>query len=726
MMKIIAGKVERGERLTDADALWLYEKADLVELGSLANRVNLNKNGAAVFYNVNRHINPTNICALSCKFCAYSKKIGEDGGYAYEIDEMIAKAGEAIAQGATELHMVGGLHPRWPFQRYVDMIAALRKTYPQVHLKAFTAVELDWMARRSRKTIRDVMLELKNAGLDSFPGGGAEIFHPEIRDQICDTKVSAEQWIDTHRTAHSLGLRSNCTMLYGHIENYGHRVDHMRRLRELQDETSGFNVFIPLAFQPFQNEMGIHRYTFGADDLRTIAIARLYLDNFKNIKSYWVMLGQDIAQLALQFGANDLDGTVLEEKISRAAGGRAGMIMTRTNLEQLIRRSGRIPVERTTLYQPVNPEALIHLTPVKIDASLCAETDSLRELIKKPTCLSSDELRVSAEQTSLHAAGALLREFYPDGNAASQTNPSIFITLSSEDATLAELQKHTSAMDVPVANTETPGQEAVVIGCENCNDYGLLASIVSRIKAVAPRRSIYLHGISWCVDLTATQNVSLISLLSELKSCGLDGVLESAADAESLHSLDRKAIHRAARELGLNVVTSIILREINGSADWSFWAEQVGSALADQAFDETCPAITLRVGVKSSIMPTEYLKALALTRLVTPNYWKIWTPLEGIYTLSPQQGLGVSVDHHPVTKIVSALTSFGSTGLGYLFANKFNSMRVMQDLSGYERNTTNPVNNGEINRIGDESTYQVGSMSINVKSSTKGPSLSSH
>lgn len=725
-MKMIANKVERGERLSDADALWLYEEADLIELGSLANRVNLKKNGAAVFYNVNRHINPTNICALSCKFCAYSKKIGEDGGYAYEIDEMIAKAGEAIAQGATELHMVGGLHPRWPFQRYVDMIAALRKTYPQVHLKAFTAVELDWMARRSRKTIQDIMVELKNAGLDSFPGGGAEIFHPEIRDQICDTKVSAEQWIDTHRTAHRLGLRSNCTMLYGHIENYMHRVDHMRRLRELQDETSGFNVFIPLAFQPFQNEMGIHRYTLGADDLRTIAIARLYLDNFKNIKSYWVMLGQDIAQLALQFGANDLDGTVLEEKISRAAGGRAGMIMTRTNLEQLIRRSGRIPVERTTLYQPVNSEDLIHLRPINTDTGLHEEIDRLRELTKKPARLSSDELRASAEQSSLHAAGALVRELYPEKKTATQTNPSIFITLASEDATLAELHKHTAAMDPQLVDTQMTGQESVVIDCENCKDYGPLASIISRIKVVAPTRSIYLHGISWCVKLTATQQVSPIVLLSELKSCGLDGVLESAADAESLHAQDRKTIHRSARELGLNVFQSIILRELNGSPDWSFWAEQVSSALADQAFNEVRPAITLRVGTKSRIMPTEYLKALALTRLVTPNHWNIWTPLDGIYTLSPQQGLGVSADHHPVTKIISALPSFGSGGLGYLFTNKFNSMRVMQDLSGNEGNKINPVNKGEINRIGDESTYQVGSIEINIKSSAKGPSLSSH
>jgi len=248
-MKSIRSKISQGVRLNDADALWLFKNAPLGQLGQLANQVNLQRNGLAVFYNVNRHINPTNICALSCKFCAYSKKIGEEGSYAYDIPEMIRKAEEAISQGATELHMVGGLHPRWSFDRYVDMISAMRQAFPSVHLKAFTAVELDWMARKARKPISEIITILRNAGLNSFPGGGAEIFHPEIRDAICDTKVSGEQWIDTHRTAHRMGMRSNCTMLYGHIENYEHRVDHMRRLRELQDETNGFYRLFSLTFQ---------------------------------------------------------------------------------------------------------------------------------------------------------------------------------------------------------------------------------------------------------------------------------------------------------------------------------------------------------------------------------------------------------------------------------------------------------------------------------------------
>ena len=350
----IARKVNLGDRITEADALYLFEDFhDLSALGQLAESCNFKINQDIVYYNINRHINPTNICALSCKFCAYSRKINEPGAYAYSIETMVEKAGEAVRQGATEVHMVGGLHPRWTFSYYLDMIRAVKEAFPQIHIKAFTAVELDWLARKSRQGIPQVLETLKNAGLGSLPGGGAEIFDPEVRDLICDTKVSAEQWLDTHRTAHRMGLHSNATMLYGHIEKPHHRVDHMARLRALQDETHGFNAFIPLAFQPFQNEMGINRYTLGIDDLKTLAIARIFLDNFRHIKAYWIMLGQDIAQVGLNFGANDLDGTVIEEKISRMAGGRSGMALSRSLIKQIIQRAGRIPVERDTLYQPL-------------------------------------------------------------------------------------------------------------------------------------------------------------------------------------------------------------------------------------------------------------------------------------------------------------------------------------------------------------------------------------
>ncbi len=371
----ISRKVILGDRITEADALYLFHDFhDLIALGQLAEQKNKTINQDVVFYNINRHINPTNICALNCKFCAYSRKIGEPGAYAYSIETMVEKAGEAVRQGATEVHMVGGLHPRWGFDHYLNMIKSVKEAFPALHIKAFTAVELDWLARKSRQKVDQVLEKLCAVGLGSLPGGGAEIFHPEIRDSICDTKVSADQWLGTHRTAHGMGMYSNATMLYGHIEKYTHRVDHMARLRTLQDETQGFNAFIPLAFQPFQNEMGITRYTLGVDDLKTLAIARIFLDNFKHIKAYWVMLGQDIAQIALNFGANDLDGTVIEEKISRMAGGRSGMALSRSLIKNLIERADRIPAERDTLYHPLE-----NLTVRTLSRSPRKDSDKVEE-----------------------------------------------------------------------------------------------------------------------------------------------------------------------------------------------------------------------------------------------------------------------------------------------------------------------------------------------------------
>jgi aminodeoxyfutalosine synthase len=343
----------RGERLTFEDGVNLYHSPDLVELAAVANELNLRKNGRDVFFNVNRHINPTNICALSCKFCAFSRKPGEEGAYAYSEDEIAHRAKVAADSGATEVHMVGGLHPRWKLTNYTNIIRTVKQTAPQLHVKAFTAVELDWLARKERKSIADLLVDLRDAGLGSLPGGGAEIFAPYIREKICDTKLTGDGWLDIHRTAHKMGLRSNCTMLYGHIEDVDARVDHMLRLRDLQEETRGFNVFIPLAYQPENNELGINRHTYGVDDLKTIAIARLMLDNFQHIKSYWVMTGDRVAQTALHYGANDLDGTVVEEKIANMAGSRAGMAMAKSKILRVIRDADRIPVERSTVYEPI-------------------------------------------------------------------------------------------------------------------------------------------------------------------------------------------------------------------------------------------------------------------------------------------------------------------------------------------------------------------------------------
>ncbi|MCA2960833.1 MAG: aminofutalosine synthase MqnE [Silvanigrellales bacterium] len=346
-------KALRGERLTFDDGVNLYHAPDLVELGAVADEVNRSKNGRDVYFNVNRHINPTNVCALSCKFCAFSRKPGEPGSYAYTDDELATRAQAAAASGATEIHMVGGLHPRWNLKNYQNIIRVVKENAPEAHIKAFTAVELDWLSRRERKTVAEILEALKEAGLASLPGGGAEIFAPYVRDLICDTKLSAEGWIDIHRTAHRLGLRSNCTMLYGHIEDVESRVDHVLRLRALQDETEGFQVFIPLAFQPENNDLGITKHTYGVDDLKTIAVSRLMLDNFRNVKAYWIMMGDRMAQSALHFGANDVDGTVVEEKIANMAGSRSGMAFAKSRLLRLIRSADRIPVERSTTYQPL-------------------------------------------------------------------------------------------------------------------------------------------------------------------------------------------------------------------------------------------------------------------------------------------------------------------------------------------------------------------------------------
>ena len=341
--------------ITETEALHLLQDGDLPALMELAATLNARHNSDRVYYNVNRHINPTNICVLSCKFCSFSRKPGEEGAFAHSSAELQRRAQEAYTQGATEVHLVGGLHPRWRYQDMIDIVAGIKDAVPALHIKAYTAVEIEWMARKGRKSIKEVLLDLQRAGLGSLPGGGAEIFHPEVRCRICDTKVDADKWLEIHRTAHDIGLRSNATMLYGHIESYAHRVDHMARLRDLQAETGGFNVFIPLAFQPYGNDMGIERYTCGQDDLKTIVVARIFLHNFKNIKAYWVMLGQEIAQLALTGGANDLDGTVYDEKISRMAGGRAGAAMTKIAITTMISDAGKTAVERDSLYNEIKP-----------------------------------------------------------------------------------------------------------------------------------------------------------------------------------------------------------------------------------------------------------------------------------------------------------------------------------------------------------------------------------
>jgi len=348
----IAAKIRDGIRLSDYDALFLFEHPDLIAVGELAALANERKNDRRVFFNVNRHINHTNICVNRCKFCAFSKAADEPGAYCYDMEEIRNRALEAASQGATEIHIVGGLHPELPFEFYLEMLTTVRSVSAALHIKAFTAVEIEYLARLFGLSISGTLERLKEAGLGSLPGGGAEIFGKAVRDRLCPEKISGEEWLEIMREVHHAGLKSNATMLYGHVETYADRVDHMRRLRELQDETGGFQVFIPLAFQKENNPLGHLKNPMsgGVDDLKTLAVSRLYLDNFAHIKAYWVMLGEKIAQTSLCFGVNDLDGTVVEEKIGHDAGASTPQTMTKESIVEMIRKAGRIPVERDTLY----------------------------------------------------------------------------------------------------------------------------------------------------------------------------------------------------------------------------------------------------------------------------------------------------------------------------------------------------------------------------------------
>ncbi|MCS7162754.1 MAG: aminofutalosine synthase MqnE [Bacteroidia bacterium] len=347
-------KVEAGQPLTEADALTLYESSNLAFLGLLASRVRERLHGKVAYYNRNFHIEPTNICIYECAFCSFARKPGEPGGWEYTPEEIEALAQRYVGTGVTEVHIVGGVHPKRGIEYYADIIRRIKRILPQVHVKAFTAVELKVMCARSRLSYREGLLALKEAGLDSLPGGGAEIFHPEIRQQICATKANAEEWLEIHRTAHLLGIPSNATMLYGHIERYFHRVHHLALLRRLQEETGGFLCFIPLKYRKENNALSHVGEVSIIEDLKNYAVCRLFLHNIPHLKAYWPMIGRAAAQLSLAFGVDDLDGTIDDTtRIYSMAGGEAHPAMTTAELEALIRGAGYIPQERDSLYRPV-------------------------------------------------------------------------------------------------------------------------------------------------------------------------------------------------------------------------------------------------------------------------------------------------------------------------------------------------------------------------------------
>lgn len=349
----ISDKVFAGERVSYDDGVFLAEKADLLTLGRLANFVREKKNGNYAYYNTNIHLNPTNVCVYRCVFCAFRSDLRAEKGYTFNVDQIRERVEEARRNGATEIHVVGGLHHQKKFEWYVDVVRTIHETWPDLHIKAWTAVEINWFSFLTKQPVRWVLEQLKDAGLGSMPGGGAEIFHSDVRDKICEHKADGQNWIDIHREAHRLGLRTNATMLYGHIEQPWHRVDHLCRLRDLQDETGGFQTFIPLSFHPENTGLDHLPKPSGLTDLSVIALSRIMLDNFDHIKAYWIMLGEKIAQVALSFGADDLDGTVVHELIYHDAGAKTPEGLTVPQLHQMITEAGRIPIERDTLYRRV-------------------------------------------------------------------------------------------------------------------------------------------------------------------------------------------------------------------------------------------------------------------------------------------------------------------------------------------------------------------------------------
>jgi aminodeoxyfutalosine synthase len=352
-LRPIYEKVSQGERIEMEEASQLFQSRDLNALGSIADLVAHRKNQNRASYIINRYINYSNYCILSCQFCAFSRKKRDADGFQLSIEEIVQKAREALAVGITELHIVGGLHPNLPFSYYLEMLMALRSLDPALQLKCFTAIEILHLAWLSKKSVKEVLVELRAAGLNSLTGGGAEIFRKEVRSQIARGKESAAEYLDVHRTWHLLGERSTCTMLFGHLESLEDRVDHLRQLRELQDETQGFVGFVPLPFMPENNRMGIKTAPTGFDCLRTIAISRIFLDNFDHITAYWVGMGLKLAQVALNYGADDLHGTILEEKIFHMAGASTPQLQTELEMVRAIRETGRVPVQRNTFYEPL-------------------------------------------------------------------------------------------------------------------------------------------------------------------------------------------------------------------------------------------------------------------------------------------------------------------------------------------------------------------------------------
>ena len=369
----IAEKIFNGERITDEQGLLLFEKGSLPFLGSLANHIREKLHGDRTYFNRNFHIEPTNVCVFSCNFCSYSRLYADrEQGWELSADDMLNMVKKYDSKPITEVHIVGGVHPKLNLEFFADILKRIKAHRPHLHIKGFTAVELDYMFRKAKMTNEEGLKYLQQAGLDSLPGGGAEIFHPEVREQICADKVSTEGWLKIHETAHRLGMHSNATILYGHIETYSHRIDHMSRLRQMQDKTKGFNTFIPLKFRNKDNDMSNVPESSIVEDMKMYAVARIYLDNFPHLKAYWPMLGRQNAQLSLSFGVNDIDGTIDDTtKIYSMAGAEEqNPSMTTSELVTLIKQVKRKPIERDTLYNEIRDYSEIDLREIELSPSL--------------------------------------------------------------------------------------------------------------------------------------------------------------------------------------------------------------------------------------------------------------------------------------------------------------------------------------------------------------------
>jgi len=372
-LKHIAQKVFEEERISDEEGLTLFEKGSLSFVGTLANYIREQKHGDKTYFNRNFHIEPTNVCVFACAFCSYSRLYAHrDEGWELSMQQMLDIVKSYDGKPITEVHIVGGVHPKMNLDFFCELLQKIKEHRPSLHIKGFTAVELDYMFRKAKLSVEEGLKKMHEAGLDSIPGGGAEIFHPEIREQICDDKVDAEGWLHIHETAHQIGMHSNATMLYGHIENYYHRIDHMRRLRELQDKTGGFNTFIPLKFRNKDNDMSYVSESSIVEDMKMYAVARIYLDNFPHLKAYWPMLGRQNAQLTLSFGVNDIDGTIDDTtKIYSMAGSEEkNPAMSTEELVNLIKQVKRIPVERDTLYNVIKDYSDVDFIKKEVDPVL--------------------------------------------------------------------------------------------------------------------------------------------------------------------------------------------------------------------------------------------------------------------------------------------------------------------------------------------------------------------